>query len=334
MTTITKKPSNSIKNVPSSQGAINPAAMMQNMLKENHKKLIAVLGDNANSFMVSAMNLYNTDLKDADPQSVMNGLFIAAALKLPIEKNMGFAYIIPYKNRSTGVTTAQFQLGYKGLMQLALRSGQVKKLNAIEIYDGQIKSFNPLTEEIEFDMSVPKGDVIGYAAYMELVNGFNKIIYVTKEDMERHADKFSQAYRYDKSYKKSSSVWSSDFDSMSKKTIMKMILKFAPLSADMQMVEKVDQASIKKVDVEIAQDGKGILATETIDAEYVDNKEETKAIIMATASDRKELLSNANTISYDIVKVAKEQGIDFDNMTKDDLDTLQSILDDEIEKKL
>ena len=312
-------------------GQVSPTTMMQNMLKENHKKLVAVLGDNANSFMVSAINLYDRELMGADPQTVMNGLFIAAALKLPIEKNMGFAYIIPYKNNKTGVTTAQFQIGYKGLMQLALRSGQVKKLNAIEIYDGQIKSFNPLTEEIEFDMSAPRTDVIGYAAYMELVNGFNKIIYVTKEEMEQHADKFSQAYRYDKNYKKSASVWSTDFDSMAKKTVIKMMLKFAPLSADMQMVEKVDQTSIKKADIEIDSTGKGNIITESIEAEYVDNKKDTTPVSKDEIID---LLADAHNVKIDIKKKASELKIDFDNMNKEEYEKLRTIIDEEIDKNM
>lgn len=314
-----------------SVGQISPTTMMQNMLKENHKKLVAVLGDNANSFMVSAINLYDRELMGADPQTVMNGLFIAAALKLPIEKNMGFAYIIPYKNNKTGVTTAQFQIGYKGLMQLALRSGQVKKLNAIEIYEGQIKYFNPLTEEIEFDMTAPRTEVIGYASYMELVNGFNKIIYVSKEEMEQHAEKFSQAYRYDKNYKKTASVWSSDFDSMAKKTVIKMMLKFAPLSADMQMVEKVDQTSVKKADIEIDSNGKGTVLTESIEAEYVDNKKDNTPV---SKDDVIDLLADAHNIKVDIKKKASELKIDFDNMNQDDLKTLREFIDSEIDKSM
>lgn len=314
-----------------SVGQISPTTMMQNMLKENHKKLVAVLGDNANSFMVSAINLYDRELMGADPQTVMNGLFIAAALKLPIEKNMGFAYIIPYKNNKTGVTTAQFQIGYKGLMQLALRSGQVKKLNAIEIYEGQIKYFNPLTEEIEFDMTAPRTEVIGYASYMELVNGFNKIIYVSKEEMEQHAEKFSQAYRYDKNYKKTASVWSSDFDSMAKKTVIKMMLKFAPLSADMQMVEKVDQTSVKKADIEIDSNGKGTVLTESIEAEYVDNKKDNTPV---SKDDVIDLLADAHNIKVDIKKKASELKIDFDNMNQDDLKILRDFIDSEIDKSM
>lgn len=314
-----------------SVGQISPTTMMQNMLKENHKKLVAVLGDNANSFMVSAINLYDRELMGADPQTVMNGLFIAAALKLPIEKNMGFAYIIPYKNNKTGVTTAQFQIGYKGLMQLALRSGQVKKLNAIEIYEGQIKYFNPLTEEIEFDMTVPRTEVIGYASYMELVNGFNKIIYVSKEEMEQHAEKFSQAYRYDKNYKKTASVWSSDFDSMAKKTVIKMMLKFAPLSADMQMVEKVDQTSVKKADIEIDSNGKGTVLTESIEAEYIDNKKDNTPV---SKDDVIDLLADAHNIKVDIKKKASELKIDFDNMNQDDLKILRDFIDSEIDKNM
>lgn len=321
------------KGLPSGQAApLNPTQIMQEMLKENMKKLKAVLGDNASSFMVSAINLYDRDLAGAEQQSVMNALFIAAALKLPIEKNMGFAYIIPYKNNKNNVTTAQFQIGYKGLIQLALRSGGVKKINAIEIYEGQIKSFNRLTEEIELDMTIPnKGDVVGYAAYLELTNGFNKTLYVSKEDMEAHANEYSQAYRADKSYKKSSSVWTTGFDSMAKKTILKMILRFAPLSTDMQMIEKIDQTSIKKADIEIDEKGKGNLIQGTLEAEYVDNQKDTSKVEKEQVL---ELLAFANTVSYDINKTAKDNGIDINNMTQSEFDILQNILDEIVSERM
>lgn len=306
-------------------GQLSPTNMMQNMLKENHKKLVAVLGDNANSFMVSAINLYNNDLAGADPQSVMNGLFIAAALKLPIEKNLGFAYMIKYGNQ------AQFQLGYKGMIQLALRSGSVKKLNAIPITSGQLKSFNPLTEEIEFDLTKRGGEVEGYAAYMELVNGFNKTIYLTKQDIEEHADKFSQTYKADKKYNKNTSVWAKNFDEMALKTLIKKILKFAPLSTEMQMMEKVDQASLKKVDVEIDSNGKGNIITDSIEAEYIDNEKNNTPV---SKEDIIDLLGDAHNVKVDIKKKSSELKIDFDNMNYDDFMILRNFVDSEIDKSM
>ncbi|MBC2855450.1 recombinase RecT [Cetobacterium sp. 2A] len=304
------------------EGQFSPTTILQNMLKENGKKLKAVLGDNAGAFMVSVINLYNTDLIGVEPQTVLNSAFIAAALKLPIEKNLGFAYIYKYGNQ------AQFILGYKGMIQLALRSGGVRKINAIPIREGQIISFNPLTEEVNFNMTVTGGEVVGYAAYMELINGFNKTIYMSKDEIENHADKFSQTYKKDKDRKEwdKKSVWSKNFDEMAIKTVLKKILKFAPLSTEMQLMETIDQSSIKKADIDEAT---GSLIVESV--EYVDNQQN---MTKATKEEKEELLSNAHTISYDILKVAKEQGIDFNNATKDDLDTLQSVLDEETNKRM
>lgn len=317
--------------------AISSEKILQNLLKENNKKLKAVLGDNANSFMVSLVNLYNNDLKDVDPTTVLNSAFIAAALKLPIEKNLGFAYIVAYKDNKNGTKLAQFQLGYKGMMQLALRSGGVKKLNAIPIYEGQIKSFNPLTEEMEFDFTNKEiGEVVGYASYLELVNGFSKIIYSTKEDIENHAKKFSQSYRSDQNYGKKSSVWSTQFNEMALKTMIKKILKFAPLSTDMQLMQQVDQANIK--DIKINEENGNI---ESFTAEYIDNDNSTVEIAeadiieKATDEDRLELLRNSDVLKIDLKKVVtKELKIDFDNMTKSDVQTIQEWIDKEIDKKM
>lgn len=305
------------KGVP--EADVSPTKILQEMLRENQKKLRAVLGDNSNAFMVSLMNLYNNDLVGVDPQTTLNAAFIAAALKLPIEKNLGFAYIIKYGDK------AQFILGYKGLIQLALRSGGVKKLNAIPIKEKQIKSFNPLTEEIEFDMTEKGGETIGYAAYMELSNGFSKIIYMSKEEIEEHAYKFSQTYKADKKYNKSNSVWAKNFDEMAMKTVIKKVLKFAPLSTEMQMMERVDQSSVTKA--ELTESG---INVEVVD--YVDNKD--TAEVLATKEEMLELLASATTISYDIKKTAQDNGIDIENMSKTQLDILQGILDEEIDKQM
>ena len=327
MTTEIKKAQNKIggagKTPPSNtQGEVSPTTILQNMLRENGKKLKAVLGNNASSFMVSLVNLYNSDLTGAAPQSVLASAFIAAALKLPIEKNLGFAYIIKYGSQ------AQFILGYKGMIQLALRSGGVKKINAIPIKEGQILSFNPLTEEIEFDMTAKDGEIVGYAAYMELTNGFNKTIYMSKDDVEKHALEYSQTYMKDqtrKEYEKKS-VWSKNYDEMALKTILKKILKFAPLSTEMQIMETVDQAAIKKADID---EKDGSLIVENV--EYVDNQKDTTP---ATKEEVLELLASADTVKLDIKKKASELKIDFNSMNKDELQTLQDIIDEEIDNQM
>lgn len=326
---MTKKAQNSIiKKTPGEvvEKEISPVEILKSLLKENNKKLKAVLGDNASSFMVSLVNLYQTDLRGAEQNSVLNAAFIAAALKLPIEKNLGFAYIIPYKKDEGYV--AQFQLGYKGMVQLALRSGGVKKLNAIPIHDGQIKSFNPLTEEMEFDFSATPGEVIGYAAYMELVNGFNKTIYCSKEEIEQHAKNYSQSYKSDIAWSSKKSIWSTNFDEMALKTMLKKLLKFAPLSTEMQLMQSVDQASIKKVDIN--EQGQ----IEVVDTSFVDNKiQEVEE--MATSEDIRILLDNSSPLKINLQKaVSEELGMNLHSLTKSQVIKVQEWIDKEIEKRM
>lgn len=334
MTTTTKKATNSIiKKETGAVGeqAVSPTVILQNLLKENNKKLKAVLGDNASSFMVSLVNLYTTELNGAVPQTVLNAAFIAAALKLPIEKNLGFAYIVPYKSK--GVMTAQFQLGYKGLVQLALRSGGVKKLNAIPVYEGQIKSFNPLTEEMEFDFTLAKqGQVVGYAAYMELVNGFNKTMYASKEEIREHALKFSKSYGYDVKENKNSSVWSTQFDEMALKTMIKRVLKFAPLSTDFRLMETVDQGVVHKVDV---NETTGEIVVNQGDVNFSDNAQNVEVDVIVPKDKIDDLMSTSQTIGFDLLGEARKIGIDVTgSVTEDEFLKLQNLVDDKVAEKM
>ncbi|WP_243156836.1 recombinase RecT [Clostridium beijerinckii] len=203
------------------------------------KKFTEILGKKAPGFMASILSLYNSDtnFSKVDGYSVVNSALIAATLDLPINKEFGFAWIIPYGKQ------AQFQVGYKGYVQLALRTGQYKKLNVIEIYDGQLKAFNPLTEEIEFDLNssfeIGERKLLGYAFYMRLLNGFEKTIYWPIEKVKAHAQKFSKTYN--------NGPWKTDFDAMAKKTVLKNgLTKWGILSVEMQKAIEADQATIKE----------------------------------------------------------------------------------------
>jgi recombination protein RecT len=153
-------------------------------------------------------------------------------LDLPIDKNLGFAWIVPYGSR------AQFQLGYKGFVQLALRTGQYKNINVIEVKEGQLKAFNPLTEELELDFNEKESEkVIGYAAYFKLSNGFEKTVYWSIEKVKAHAKRFSKTFN--------NGPWKTDFDEMAKKTVLKNTLRrWGILSIEMQTAFKTDQAAI------------------------------------------------------------------------------------------
>ena len=170
-------------------------------------KFKELLGKRATQFITSVLQVASSNslLSKASKESIYGAAVTAAVLDLPIQNNLGFAYIVPFGNQ------ASFQLGYKGLIQLALRSGQFKNISVTEIYEGQIVSENPL-KGYEFDFSKKESDkIIGYAAYFSLINGFEKTEYMSKEKLESHGKKYSQTY------KKGFGVWKDDFDSMAKK---------------------------------------------------------------------------------------------------------------------
>ena len=198
---------------------------------ENIKqKFREVLNEGAPAFVTSLLSLVKStpQLAAADPKTVISAAMTAATLKLPINPNLGFAYIVPYKD------TATFQMGYKGYIQLAMRTGQYKTINASVVYEGQIEDVDFVTGEII--RGKKKSDkVVGYVAYFELINGFSKIVYMSHEEMLHHAMTYSQAYKYDKKSGKKSSVWSTNFEAMGLKTVLKQLIsKYGIMSIDMQ----------------------------------------------------------------------------------------------------
>lgn len=215
------------------------------------KKFDELLGKRSSAFMTSVLQIVssNSMLQNCDPQSIFNSACVAATLDLPINNALGFAYIIPFGK------AAQFQLGYKGFVQLAQRSGQFQTISATPIYEGQLIEQDPL-RGFRFDFSVEKtGSPIGYAAYFRLLNGFEKTLYMTSEELRQHGLKFSQTY------KKGFGLWKDDFESMAQKTVLKLLLsKFAPLSVEMQTATIVDQAVVNDLD--------------TLDVSYADNIEQ------------------------------------------------------------
>ncbi|MCY8704995.1 recombinase RecT [Bacillus inaquosorum] len=201
------------------------------------KRFEEVLGKRASQFTASILSLYNGEqmLQKAEPMSVISSAMVAATLDLPVDKNLGYAWIVPYGGR------AQFQLGYKGYIQLALRTGQYKFINCIPVHEGELQKWNPLTEEIEIDFEKRESDaVIGYAAYFELLNGFRKTVYWTKAQVEKHKKKFS----------KSDFGWKNDWDAMALKTVLKAILsKWGILSVEMQKAVIEDDEARERIDI-------------------------------------------------------------------------------------
>lgn len=226
------------------------------------KRFNELLGKKAPGFISSLLSVVNNNklLAKADPVTVISAGAMAAALDLPINQNIGFAYIVPYGGQ------AQFQMGYKGYIQLAMRTGQYKSINADVVYEGEIKSVNRFTGEFEFGERT-SNTVVGYMAYFKLVNGFEKYLYMTIEEMQAHAKKFS------KNYKGGTEKWGlTDFHTMAIKTVLKRLLsKFGILSIEMQGMEQVAIAMANDGGV-ITDNGDGFDAdfdSETVDVDSV-----------------------------------------------------------------
>lgn len=191
-----------------------------------------VLGERAPQFCSSILSVANGFSRPCDPKTVISSAMTAATLDLPVNKDLGFAWIVPYNG------VAQFQMGYKGFVQLALRTGQYRTINVSEIREGEYVSYNKLTGKLVLsDVEHPDGNIVGYAAYFELVNGFEKSEYWKIEDVKNHAQRFSQSYRSGRD-----SPWKSDFDAMAKKTVLKSLLShWGILSVQMQDAIRSDQ---------------------------------------------------------------------------------------------
>lgn len=231
------------------------------------QKFEEVLGKKTQGFLASVMQVANQpQLKGAVPATVINAAMMAATLDLPINNNLGFAYIVPYKRKFKDAQgkwseslEAQFQMGYKGFIQLAQRSGQFARIAATPVFEGQLISANPLLG-YEFDWTVPnQGEAIGYVAFFKLLNGFTAELYMSTADVKKHAGKYSQSFKY------GSGVWKDNFESMALKTVTKLLLsKQAPLSIEMQTAQLADQAIVRDV--------------ETNSFEYIDHDESVGAI--------------------------------------------------------
>ena len=232
------------------------------------KRFSDILGKKSAGFISSLVSLSKTKaLAVAEPNTVVASSLVAASLDLPIVPTLGFAAIVPFYDSKSRQTIAQFQIMTKGLIQLAQRSGQYKTINVSAVYEGDIKSNNRFTGEIEFNSdNVPdtSKEPIGYVAYMQLTNGFDKFLYMTTEELKNHGMRFSATF------KKGYGPWKDNFDAMAKKTVLKLLLsKFGPLSVDtqMQLALQADQAAVRL---------DNIADTDIADAtlEYIDNADE------------------------------------------------------------
>ena len=222
--------------------------LIANEKTQNH--LAEVLGEKKASFVnnITALVSNNTMLQKCDPQTIMYAGIKATALDLPLDPSLGFAYVLPYGKQ------AQFQIGYKGFLQLAQRSGQFKTINVRNVREGEIQDEDFITGEITFKRAEDreKLPVIGYVAFFELLNGFRKTMFMTRAEVEAHGRKFSKSFN--------NGPWKTDFDAMAEKTVLKrLITKYAPMSVEMADATKADQAVITEngneyIDVPFASD--------------------------------------------------------------------------------
>lgn len=232
-------------------------------------KVNSIIGDEQRgarfiSGIISAVST-NPQLSQCDNASILSGALLGESLNLSPSPQMAQYYLVPFNDTKRGCQVATFQLGWKGYYQLALRSGYYKKLNVIEIKEGELISWNPLEEEIkvniiEDDEEREKLSTIGYYAYYEYLNGFKKAMYWSKKKMEEHALKYSNGYRAKKGY----TFWEKSFDDMAKKTMLRQLIsKYGIMSTELQNAFEGDMAYIK-------EDGT---------KEYIDNQEETNFVV-------------------------------------------------------
>jgi recombination protein RecT len=224
-TTPAVKPESKIETLKRVLNAPSVLQQFQNSLKEN-----------SGAFVASIIDLYNNDtrLQQCNPNSVVFEALKAASLKLPINKSLGFAWIIPYNN---SVKTPQgwtkemqpnFQIGYKGYIQLALRTGQYRFINADMVYEGELQTVNKLTGEVDFSGKKTSDKIVGYFAYIELLNGFSKTLYMSMERVMAHGKKYSPSFGDEKSR------WKTDLDDMALKTVLKgLISRYGYMSVEM-----------------------------------------------------------------------------------------------------
>lgn len=196
------------------------------------------LGEKGRQFLTSVLALANSDEKiaECDPMTTYNACLTAATLDLPVNQNLGFAYIVPYRNK--GKMEAQFQMGWRGFVQLAMKSGQFQDLGPRAVHEGELIGVDEFTGAPKFNFQLEKkGKIIGYMAYMVMLNGFRKAEFMSVEEIEKHAKRYSQKYR-----KYGDGQWKDNFDAMAKKTVLKLLLsRYAPLSIEMQKAIEQDQ---------------------------------------------------------------------------------------------
>jgi recombination protein RecT len=230
-TAITKQSDSGVRTVAQYLNADNTKKYLESVLKER-----------AGQFITSLVSLSNLTpgIAKCEPKTLMYCGLKAASLNLPLDNNLGFAYAVPYGDK------AQFQLGYKGYIQLAQNTGKYRMINVLEVKAGELKKWDPFAETLELQVieDVEKREIapaIGYAGMFELLNGFKKVVYWPRSKVEKHGRRFSKTF--------ANGPWKTDFDQMAKKTVIKdLISKWGPMDTNLREAIKFDNAVIQKDD--------------------------------------------------------------------------------------
>ncbi len=279
--------SNSLIKKTNTQPTTFSAFLSQDAIKRKINEMVG--GKDGQRFITSILSVVsnNPTIAECEKSTILSSALLGEALKLSPSPQLGHYYIVPFNNTKKGIKEAQFQIGYKGYIQLAIRSGQYKNINVVSIKKGELISYNPLTEELETkfiddDEVREQTETIGYYAMFELINGFKKSIYWSKKKMLAHADKYSQSFSLNakkgkeawqdkvsfadyeanrekyKDNKNYSSFWYKDFDGMAFKTLLRQLIsKWGIMSIELQNAFEKDMGVIK-------DDGK---------VDYVDNED-------------------------------------------------------------
>ncbi len=292
----------------------NQVAMSVYLSNDGTKKYLnSILGNRTGQFITSLTSLAGSSemLKNCDRNSILACALKAVSMELPFDPNLGFTWCVPYGK------TATFQIGAKGYIQLALRTGQYKFIGSRDVRDGEFLGRNFVGDpEIKWlpDDERANKEIIGYMAGLELVNSFKKVIFWTNQDVENHAARYSQSYRkYKKTGNKSDAIWASQFEKMAEKTVLKaLISKYGIMSTDMQKAVISDQAKLN-IDLETGEEN----------INYIDNSEITETF---TSEQQKELLEK-----YGADKVTKALEImgtqSLNKLTQSDMETFKNIIE-------
>lgn len=242
------------------------AFLAQDAMKKKINEMVG--GEKGQQFVTSIISAVSTNpqLAECDNASIVSAALLGQALNLSPSPQLGQFYLVPFNDNKRGCKVAQFQIGYKGYIQLAIRSGQYKKLNVLAIKEGELIKYDPLDEDIEVKLieneeEREKAETIGYYAMFEYLNGFRKTLYWSKEKMEAHAIKYSMGYRAKKGY----TFWEKDFDGMAYKTMLRQLIsKWGIMSIDLTMQKALES------DMAVINDNGSY--------DYIDNEVETEVI--------------------------------------------------------